>query len=262
MTTNLTAWAYDGNAHSLPNYTLTQGADARKETQPYWCYPDTLFANGTSSAIYDANPHLGLLYNWSAATAGKGEQYRNENNIYEDAMEETTTNEPGKQQRIQGICPSGWHLPSDREWTELEKYIYEHAEDYSSYTAAERQGFPNLGSWDPAWNTARSFRPSYNAVQGHGRAMLSPCPIPPATTATGGLSKTILQGGFSVLLAGLAFDQITGSFGRNAYFWSSSSAGGGRWGSAWSREPQSRRGSVGRHNDGRYRLFSVRCKKD
>jgi uncharacterized protein (TIGR02145 family) len=46
----------------------------------------------------------GVLYNWFAAMAG-----------------ETSSN--SNPSGIQGVCPSGWHLPSDAEWTQLTDYL-------------------------------------------------------------------------------------------------------------------------------------------
>jgi len=46
----------------------------------------------------------GVLYNWTAAMEGEAS---------------STTNPSG----IQGVCPAGWHLPSDAEWTELTDYL-------------------------------------------------------------------------------------------------------------------------------------------
>lgn len=46
----------------------------------------------------------GVLYNWTAAMNGEAS---------------STTNPSG----IQGVCPAGWHLPSDAEWTELIDYL-------------------------------------------------------------------------------------------------------------------------------------------
>jgi len=46
----------------------------------------------------------GVLYNWTAAMNGEAS---------------STTNPSG----IQGVCPAGWHLPSDAEWTELTDYL-------------------------------------------------------------------------------------------------------------------------------------------
>jgi uncharacterized protein (TIGR02145 family) len=47
---------------------------------------------------------FGLLYTWAAVMNGAG----------------SSDNNPSG---IQGICPSGWHVPSNSEWCELENYI-------------------------------------------------------------------------------------------------------------------------------------------
>jgi uncharacterized protein (TIGR02145 family) len=49
----------------------------------------------------DANSQYGALYTWAAAMG--------------DNAVSSGTNPSG----VQGVCPSGWHLPSDAEWTEL-----------------------------------------------------------------------------------------------------------------------------------------------
>lgn len=46
----------------------------------------------------------GVLYNWAAAMAGSAS---------------SSTNPSG----VQGVCPTGLHLPSDAEWTELIDYL-------------------------------------------------------------------------------------------------------------------------------------------
>jgi len=46
----------------------------------------------------------GRQYNWAAAMAGSA----------------STTLNPSK---VQGICPTGWHLPSSAEWTTLQNYV-------------------------------------------------------------------------------------------------------------------------------------------
>ncbi|MBQ7489819.1 MAG: fibrobacter succinogenes major paralogous domain-containing protein [Bacteroidales bacterium] len=46
----------------------------------------------------------GLLYSWAAVMNGAG----------------SSSNNPSG---IQGICPSGWHVPSNAEWCELENYV-------------------------------------------------------------------------------------------------------------------------------------------
>lgn len=50
----------------------------------------------------------GLLYQWSAVMAGQSS---------------SSSNPSG----VQGICPSGWHLPSIEEWNQLKLYISSHS---------------------------------------------------------------------------------------------------------------------------------------
>jgi len=57
-----------------------------------WCYYGYSRSNGD---IY------GLLYSWAAAMNGTG----------------SSNNNPSG---VQGVCPEGWHLPSDEEWNELD----------------------------------------------------------------------------------------------------------------------------------------------
>jgi uncharacterized protein (TIGR02145 family) len=46
----------------------------------------------------------GVLYNWTAAMAGSASNTKNPSGV-------------------QGVCPKGWHLPSDAEWTQLIDYL-------------------------------------------------------------------------------------------------------------------------------------------
>jgi uncharacterized protein (TIGR02145 family) len=53
----------------------------------------------------------GVLYNWSAAMNG---------------ATSSTANPSG----VQGVCPTGWHLPSDAEWEQLEIYLANNGHNY------------------------------------------------------------------------------------------------------------------------------------
>ena len=75
----------------------TSSAAVYSTTVAYLYYP-----NGNDNSAYVIP--FGLLYNWSAAMHGE---------TYSDA------NPSG----VQGICPIGWHLPSDAEWTQLTEYV-------------------------------------------------------------------------------------------------------------------------------------------
>ncbi len=64
-------------------------------TTAYRYYPDN---NSYNVSIY------GYLYNWPAVMHGTA----------------SSTNNPSG---VQGICPVGWHVPSNAEWTQLENYV-------------------------------------------------------------------------------------------------------------------------------------------
>ena len=73
-----------------------------------WMAENLNYNTGIGSWCYDNNSSncnkYGVLYNWTAAMDGEAS---------------STTNPSG----IQGVCPAGWHLPSDAEWTELTDYL-------------------------------------------------------------------------------------------------------------------------------------------
>jgi uncharacterized protein (TIGR02145 family) len=73
-------------------------------TTPYYYvygYNGTVIADAKATSNYST---YGVLYNWPAAMNGAAS---------------STTNPSG----VQGICPTGWHLPSDAEWTQLTDYL-------------------------------------------------------------------------------------------------------------------------------------------
>ena len=88
MKENLRTTKYaDGTPIDQGNLTST--------TVAYWYYPNN---NESNKATY------GLLYNWKAVM-------RNSSS--------SSVNPSG----VQGICPTGWHVPSDAEWTQLTDYV-------------------------------------------------------------------------------------------------------------------------------------------
>jgi uncharacterized protein (TIGR02145 family) len=74
------------------------------ETNRYYYVYGYEGINPVSAYNTDNYKTYGVLYNWPAAM--KGETSSNTN-----------------PSRVQGVCPSGWHLPSDAEWTELTDYL-------------------------------------------------------------------------------------------------------------------------------------------
>ncbi len=78
--------------------------DSGSQTTPLYYVYDY---NGTSvNAAKETENYTiyGVLYNWAAAMAGS----------------ESSSNNPSG---VQGICPQGWHIPSDAEWTQLSDYL-------------------------------------------------------------------------------------------------------------------------------------------
>ena len=76
----------------------------------------------------------GLLYHWPAAVRG------NEGKTYSG--------------NVQGVCPDGWHVPSNEEWGELERYVsgvpgFTYSEDstYIAKVLAADTGWVTPESW-------------------------------------------------------------------------------------------------------------------
>ncbi len=299
MTTNLTAWKYDDLTHHSTDpskdanvstgtkRTLTDNpkiSQASEFDAAYWCYPGG-GSGGSDHQYLDKNSHLGLLYTWDAATAGKGDA-DGIGNIYNlvDGTANVEDNDD-KQKEIQGICPNGWHLPSDYEWNVLEKYIYEHAEGYSSYTKAERESFNLTQPWGEIWESGdkdtegKGMRPK-NEPRFHGRAMKDQCKISEASTnPTNGLSNSIGNGGFNFLMSGEAANPTNTNWASSAFghgvCWTSSSARNDNIGNvdptyqdprdkylAWTRQINDNTSGVNRNIPQRWMMYSVRCKKD
>ena len=80
------------------------GSSAGSETKPYYYVSGYQGTNVSEAKTHINYKTYGVLYNWSAVMNG-------------DAS--STTNPSG----VQGICPCGWHLPSDAEWTQLTYYL-------------------------------------------------------------------------------------------------------------------------------------------
>jgi len=116
-----------GRSDTLEFITCGTMTDSRDNTQYYtiqignqtWMAQNLKFAGDipegteTSSTVaYRYNPddfdgyveEYGYLYNWPAAMNGESSSDANPSGV-------------------QGICPSGWHLPSDAEWTQLTNYL-------------------------------------------------------------------------------------------------------------------------------------------
>ena len=188
--------------------------------QAYWYNND--------SATY-APQNYGLIYNWNAAV-----------DTFNTAYGETSVNASGNAVNVsftgnrRGICPAGWHLPSDADWTTLTVYVSRQSE----YQCDGNSGFiaKALASIT-GWITSSS------------------------TCGVGNDQSTNNATGFSAVPAG---DGVGSSFevaGEGATFWSSSQSEEASW-NAWYRYLGSNHANVYRATYFKSYGFSVRCLRD
>ena len=90
--------------------------------------------NGTDVAAAKATDNYqtyGVLYNWPAAMAGAASSDANPSGV-------------------QGVCPDGWHLPSDAEWTQLEEYLIANGYNYDGTTTGNQiaKSMANYSGWN------------------------------------------------------------------------------------------------------------------
>jgi len=145
---------------------------------------------------------------------------------WDEMMQYTTT------AGVKGICPTGWHLPTDAEWTTLTNYVSSQpayrCNNNTTYIAKALAATTN-------WNSSTGTCTVGNNLD--------------ANNATG----------FTALPAG--YRNADGGFylGYDATFWSSTEGYGSY---AWNRYLGSGNSGVGRYNYGKVYGFSVRCLKD
>jgi len=132
-----------------------------------------------------------------------------------------------------GLCPTGWHVPSDGEWNVLVKYL-----DPSADTVCG-----NCWQSSIAGGALKS-------------TAMQPTPGGWASPDTGATNSS----GFTALPGGLRYND--GGFYNVAsygYWWSSSVSSGSN---AWNRDLYYTSSNIGRLIYGRANGFSVRCLKD
>ena len=168
----------------------------------YRYYPD-----GNSANVSD----YGCLYNWAAVMNGSASSDANPSGV-------------------QGICPDGWHVPSDAEWTELGIYV----SSQSQYVCGDYTGIAKALASEEGWN---SLTDPYDI-----------CEVginPDANNATG----------FSARPAGGYYGNYD-SFGGNANFWSATQNGSGV---AYARGLYYNNATVDRSSSNKDNGYSVRC---
>jgi len=116
--------------------TIGEGATAQKwmaENLNYAvggkCYAEGVDGVSADSIAKNCATY-GRLYNWATAMGGSNS---------------STANPSG----IQGVCPSGWHLPSDAEWNVLMKFVSPSCTDNGDCADAGKK----LKADSPLWNS-------------------------------------------------------------------------------------------------------------
>jgi uncharacterized protein (TIGR02145 family) len=87
--------------------------------------------NAEGSKCYDDDPAncttYGRLYNWATAMA-----------LPSNCNSSTCSSQVGKKHK--GVCPSGWHIPSDAEWTTLTDFVGSDAGTHLKATSGWNDG--------------------------------------------------------------------------------------------------------------------------
>lgn len=174
--------------------------DTLSSTYKAYCYYDNSATNANT---------YGALYTWAAVMNGAASS---------DAI----------QSGVQGVCPDGWHVPSDAEWKELEMHLgmsLSDADDIGNRGTNEGEKLKEIG--ETHWVT------NNNATN---------------------------ESGFTALPGGCRYDN--GNFsgiGYNAYFWSTTE---NSIYNAWYRKLGFDYSSITRYAKEKESGHSVRCIKD
>jgi uncharacterized protein (TIGR02145 family) len=184
----------------------------------------------------------GVFYNWPAAV-NMGTRDNEHPNTTANEGENYTD---GPKKVVRGVCPPNWHIPSDREWNDLEKEITEAAQGMYSEKEATK--------WSDIWRI--SDRDDRGTT--HGNKMKCKRRFFHINPDQYSFSNAADAGGFNALLIGRVYG-ASFDVDRRACFWSSSSYSSEL---AWARKLHQELGGVWRSDEARSQLFSVRCKKD
>lgn len=235
------------------------------DSKGYYAYPNYKVGGWSSKMPVELSPN-GVLYNIKATVR----TYYNTSDVDQGQVagdtpggnEVEVSGGDGKDSRgyyyIQGICPNGWRIPSDRDWNNLEKELYNNADQYSSYT---KEQLPGTSTWDSSWDTQEGIRgsSSSNVLIGQGAVMKSVCLAYGynTITKTNGTSLLLIQGGFDAPLVGLILSGLNAGYGKDVSFPSSSSKSSKF--TIWGRQLSISSGGVNRRERTRSHMFSVRC---
>jgi uncharacterized protein (TIGR02145 family) len=250
MTENLAVTKNEKRGTTLPSG--PSSVDTRYD--PRYRFPATSNTTGTQISLEQAQSSdllygtgigkPGLLYNWAAAVGAASSSEAQGNNYTHYTDESATPPHPASKatSKEEDICPVGWYLPSDAEWTTLEREIAAHPGNYT---------LSMTSTLSPDWSETTNYR--NNSSPGHGEAMRNS-----HTNASIPGKSNPKESGFSSLLVGHAYGGNWYGYAAGTSYWSSSSTSST---DAWRRVLSSTRAGVYRDDYYKYYLLSVRCKK-
>jgi uncharacterized protein (TIGR02145 family) len=172
---------------------IPNGTDWPNIATPAYCWYDN---NVSNKATY------GALYNWYTVNTGK-------------------------------LAPTGWHVPTDAEWTILENYLIANGFNYDGTTTGNKY--------------AKALASATGWASYSGEGTVGYTDYPAKRNATG---FTALPGGFRYE------DGTFSSIGDAGYWWNATE---GNASGAWDRFVYYDRSDVGGDNDDKILGFSVRC---
>ncbi len=140
-----------------------------------------------------------------------------------------------------GLCPEGWSVPSDDDWTALVNYVVS-------------EGFPNSNITNGAGNALKSCRQVDHPDGGHCDTSEHP------RWDSHGTHSGFYEFGCSALPGGGRYSHgVYYNIGSNGYWWSSSEDSSTN---AWHRYMGRSFGGVNRHLVNKHYGYSVRCFRD
>ena len=172
---------------------------------------------------------------WSTLTVGSYCWYNNDETAYKDLYGALYNWYAVVDSR--GLCPTGWHVPSNGEWNILENYLINNGYNYDESISGNKisKSMASVSGWNYYPTEGSPGNPDYPTVKN--------------------------RSGFSALPGGVndANEQMFGSVGNFAIWWSSTEETPS---TAWDRGVDYRYIELGRRHVNKSSGFSVRCIKD